>query len=470
MYKRNTLRLIYLLWNLTFVAAAWVLAYTLRFNSIFPIEKGVPSLTEYGKLIPFILISWTLSFLALKPLQSKFYRIITFDEILWLFRVCFLSTLIFICISYFYNEYRYSRLTLILFFSLHFIFSVLITSFLNFFFNHYRKNFPPRKILAIGSGENLLFYLKGLLESKTIPSRIMGIVLVDNGVENNPLQESLKKMGIPLLQDPENWTQFLSENPCEEVVISLPQKSSLKLPHYLNQLVNQISDIKVIPDTLALTKYDCGIEYVGKYPCLSIHKSPLESHGALVKRACDLIGSLVACVLFFLPSLVIILLIKLSSKGPIIFKQERIGLDGRPFQMLKFRTMKVSTQSESDKNWTTKEDSRCTGVGKILRRTSLDELPQIFNVLMGQMSLVGPRPERPHFVNQFRQHIPKYMLRHQVKSGITGWAQINGYRGDTDIAKRIELDLHYIQNWSFTFDLKILIKTLYKGFYNSNAY
>jgi exopolysaccharide biosynthesis polyprenyl glycosylphosphotransferase len=175
-------------------------------------------------------------------------------------------------------------------------------------------------------------------------------------------------------------------------------------------------------------------------------------------------------LLFALPAFLIALVIKLTSKGPVLFIQERIGLDGRPFHILKFRTMKEAKKSESDKIWTTKQDARCTWVGKILRKTSLDEIPQFINVLTGDMSLVGPRPERPHFVHEFRQHIPQYMLRHRVKAGITGWAQINGYRGDTDIKKRIEHDLHYIQNWSLSFDFKILIKTLYVGFYNRNAY
>ena len=450
------------------VNIAWILSYYIRFSGFFPIEKGIPPLALYLKLIPFIIFSWSLSFLILKPFRSKFYRIITFDEILWLFRICFLSTLIFIVISYFYNEYRYSRLILTLFFCLHFFLCLLITSFLNFFFNHYLKNYPPRRILAIGSGNNLIFYLKGLLESKTSPSTFIGVILTDK--ENQSTRKALEESQIPILETPKDWPIFLSKIGCEEVVLSFPNSSENLLQSYLKQLINQVSDIKIIPDILELTKFECGIEYAGQFPCLSVHKSPLESHGALVKRACDLFGSFIACLIFFLPCALIALLIKLTSKGPIIFKQERIGLDGRPFNMFKFRTMTVSSTAISDQKWTTKEDIRCTPIGRFLRKLSLDELPQILNVLMGQMSLVGPRPERPHFVNEFRQHIPQYMLRHQVKSGITGWAQINGLRGDTDIAKRIELDLHYIQNWSFTFDLKILIKTLYKGFYNSNAY
>lgn len=359
---------------------------------------------------------------------------------------------------------------LFIFFFLQISFSILITSFLNFFFNHYQKNSPPRRILIIGSGKNLINYIKGLLESKTTPAAIIGVLIVGKKQEKENIKKTLTQNGIEALEEPKDWTNFLSNLNCEEAVLALPSGSELYLSRYLKHFVNQVSDIKIIPDLLELTKFQCGVEYAGTNPCISIHKNPLESNGFLLKRACDLAGALLAGAIFLIPSLLIAFFIKLTSKGPIIFIQERVGLDGRSFNMFKFRTMTVSAPSDSDQKWTTKSDSRCTSLGKILRKTSLDELPQIINVLMGQMSLVGPRPERPHFVKKFRQHIPKYMLRHQVKAGITGWAQINGLRGDTNIKKRIELDLHYIQNWSFTFDLKILVKTIYKGFYNPNAY
>ena len=190
----------------------------------------------------------------------------------------------------------------------------------------------------------------------------------------------------------------------------------------------------------------------------------------MVKRCMDVCGSLAAIVVFSPVMLLMVLLIKLTSPGPLIFKQERVGLHNRPFQMYKFRSMEVQKERDEQKCWTVKNDPRVTGIGKFMRKTSIDELPQLFNVLKGDMSLVGPRPERPQFVEKFREEIPRYMVKHQVRPGMTGWAQINGYRGDTSIRKRIEYDLYYIENWTVGLDLKILFLTCFKGFINKNAY
>ena len=190
----------------------------------------------------------------------------------------------------------------------------------------------------------------------------------------------------------------------------------------------------------------------------------------IVKRVCDLVGGTL-CVIIFSPlMLVIALLIKLTSKGPVIYEQERIGYQNKPFKMLKFRSMVVQEASSEVSKWTTKDDPRVTKVGKFIRKTSIDELPQLFNVLKGEMSLIGPRPERPFFVDKFKEEIPRYMIKHQVRPGMTGWAQVNGLRGDTSIEKRIEYDLYYIENWTLGFDIKILFYTVFRGFVNKNAY
>ena len=184
----------------------------------------------------------------------------------------------------------------------------------------------------------------------------------------------------------------------------------------------------------------------------------------------DVLLGMIALLVFAIPMGVIALLIKCTSKGPVIFSQVRVGLSGKEFKMYKFRSMRVQDEESEKKEWTTKSDKRVTGIGRIIRKTSLDELPQLFNVLKGDMSLVGPRPERPQFVEQFKEEIPRYMIKHQVRPGMTGWAQINGFRGDTSIRGRIDHDLFYIENWSVWFDLKILFLTIFKGFINKNAY
>ena len=191
---------------------------------------------------------------------------------------------------------------------------------------------------------------------------------------------------------------------------------------------------------------------------------------ATIKRIVDIFGALVAIVIFSPLMLATVALIKLTSPGPIIFSQERVGLHNRPFKMYKFRSMEVQNPSSEKSKWTTPNDPRVTSVGRFIRKTSIDEMPQFFNILKGDMSLVGPRPERPFFVERFKEEIPRYMVKHQVRPGLTGWAQVNGYRGDTSITKRIEHDLYYIENWTLGFDFKILFLTIFKGFINKNAY
>ena len=187
-------------------------------------------------------------------------------------------------------------------------------------------------------------------------------------------------------------------------------------------------------------------------------------------RIVDIFGAIVAIILFSIPMAIVAIIIKLTSPGPIIYSQVRVGLHNKNFKMYKFRSMEVQSESKEKKAWTTSNDPRVTKIGRIIRKTSIDELPQLFNVLMGDMSLVGPRPERPYFVEKFKEEIPRYMIKHQVRPGLTGWAQINGYRGDTSIRKRIECDLYYIENWTLGLDFKILFLTFFKGFINKNAY
>jgi Undecaprenyl-phosphate glucose phosphotransferase len=213
------------------------------------------------------------------------------------------------------------------------------------------------------------------------------------------------------------------------------------------------------------------VETLEGIPIISVREVPARSgFNRLLKRAFDVGFSLTVILLLSPVFILTALVIKLTSRGPVFYKQERVGLDNRPFDMLKFRTMKVQQKSDSDTIWTTRNDPRVTPVGAIMRKLSIDELPQFFNVLFGNMSVVGPRPERPFFVQQFKGKYHHYMRRHAVKAGITGWAQINGLRGDTSIQERIEADIYYIENWSFWLDLKIILMTPFKGMVNENAY
>jgi len=256
----------------------------------------------------------------------------------------------------------------------------------------------------------------------------------------------------------------------DQIYIALPFHEHEKIRHVLATLKNEIVDIKVVSDLYDFIRLRGGVDELDGLPIINIQDSPLHGWGKVSKRVLDMALSVGALVLFGPVMGLIALLIKLTSSGPIFYKQKRMGFDGTIFEMLKFRSMVDGAEKQTGSVWAQPNDSRRTPIGKILRKTSLDELPQLFNVLRGEMSLIGPRPERPELIDQFKHRIPKYMLRHKVKAGITGWAQVNGWRGNTSLEKRIEYDLYYIQHWSIGFDVKILFLTLWKGFFNKYAY
>ena len=238
----------------------------------------------------------------------------------------------------------------------------------------------------------------------------------------------------------------------------------------IRNIGDEAVDIQVIPDIYEFITLRGGIEEFDGLPILNLRESPLYGWNIVLKRLADVALASSAIIILSPVMLFIAILVKLSSKGPVFYSQERMSIGGDTFRMLKFRSMGEDAEKESGAVWAKENDARRTRIGTLLRKTSLDELPQFFNVLKGDMSLVGPRPERPVFISQFRKDIPKYMLRHKMKAGITGWAQVNGWRGNTDLTKRIEHDIYYIENWSLMLDLKILILTLYKGLINRNAY
>jgi len=263
--------------------------------------------------------------------------------------------------------------------------------------------------------------------------------------------------------------RILTEHPVDQVILALPSEDTGLLKTLMGKLALRTVDVKIVPDLFQYVTLYGGLEEFGGLPIVSLQGGPLEGWNLVAKRVFDILFSAAALILVSPILLVVALLVKLTSKGPVLYKQERMGMDDAVFPILKFRTMRTDAES-SGARMATAGDDRRTPVGAFLRRTSLDELPQLFNVLRGDMSLVGPRPERPVFIEEFKRQIPKYHLRHKVKAGITGWAQINGLRGQTSIAKRIEYDLYYIENWSLLLDLKILVRTALGGFLSRNAY
>ena len=277
--------------------------------------------------------------------------------------------------------------------------------------------------------------------------------------------------GVKVIGSIDNLQIILPQNRLDEIVITLGIGEYHKLEYIVGMCEKSGVHTKFVPDYNNIIPTKPYTEDLLGLPVINIRRVPLSNTlNMVMKRIVDLFGAVVAIILFSPVMLITAILIKTTSNGPLIFKQERVGLQNRPFYMYKFRSMVVQNEILEKGEWTTKNDPRVTPVGKFIRKTSIDELPQLFNVLKGNMSLVGPRPERPFFVEKFKEEIPRYMVKHQVRPGLTGWAQVNGYRGDTSIKKRIEYDIYYIENWTMGLDFKILFLTFFKGFVNKNAY
>ena len=291
------------------------------------------------------------------------------------------------------------------------------------------------------------------------------------GILDDNIARGTTYKGVKVIGSVGNLLYILPESKLDEIAITLGLEEYYKLEKIVAECEKSGVHTKFIPDYGNIIPTKPYTEDLLGLPVINIRYVPLSNtFNALVKRCVDILGSIFCIILFSPIMLATAIAVKATSKGSLIFKQERVGLHNTPFHMYKFRTMYVQTEEEERKGWTQKNDPRITKVGRFLRKTSLDEFPQLFNVLKGDMSLVGPRPERPQYVEKFREEIPRYMIKHQVRPGMTGWAQVNGYRGDTSIRKRIEHDLYYIENWTLGLDIKILFLTIFKGFINKNAY
>ena len=364
-----------------------------------------------------------------------------------------------------YYMYHFSRKLVFIFYGMDIVLTILERNVIRYILRLMRaKGYNQKHILLIGYSRAAESYIDRVLANPEWGYNIRGI-LDDN------MERGFEYKGIKVIGTIENLELILEMNVLDEIAITLSIKEYERLERIVNDCERSGVHTKFIPDYNHVVPTVPHIEDLQGLPIINIRYVPLTLlHRALSKRIVDIIGSLVGIILFSPIMLIVAVLIKLTDKGPIIFAQERVGLHNKPFKMYKFRSMAVEPPQKEAKKWTTKNDPRVTAIGRFIRKTSLDELPQFFNIFMGDMSLVGPRPERPFYVEKFRDEIPHYMIKHQVRPGLTGWAQVNGYRGDTSIEKRIDHDLYYIENWSMGFDFKILFLTVFKGFINKNAY
>jgi Undecaprenyl-phosphate glucose phosphotransferase len=468
--RKDIYKFLAMMSDLFWVLVAWMVAYYLRFYSNLPVQKGVPEWHIYFKLMPFIAAIWLGVFSLLGVYRHMGTRLASRRRLLRVLQACVVATLCFIAVSYFYEEYKYSRITLLFYAVLHPLAVCWGRVILGGLLQRKRHEEARQKVLLIGSGQCFSEVFALLRYSWQVEEAALGAILVGTPEQQRESQEFCASNRIIVHKVPVDWVEFFQLTNYASVVFALPYQSYEFIEDNLPRIADQVLDIKLIPDIRRFTKFSSSVELVDDAPVIHIHESPLQGVGQLFKRMFDVLGAVVALLLFAPVMLIIGLLVKCSSRGPVFYQQERMGLDGRGFAIFKFRTMAACAEADSGAVWAVKNDQRTTRLGGVLRRTSLDELPQLFNVLRGEMSLVGPRPERPVFVATFRKNVPGYMLRHKVKAGITGWAQVNGWRGNTSIEKRIEYDLFYIQHWSLWLDIKILFLTVFKGFVNPNAY
>ena len=327
-----------------------------------------------------------------------------------------------------------------------------------------RKGFNQKHVMLVGFSDASDQFIDACRRNPDWGYHIYGIV--DDIAE---VGEGYK--GVRVVGRISELEHILAQNTIDEIAITLPLAAYAKLDGIVHVCEKSGVHTKFIPDYNNIIHSKPVTEDMDGLPVINIRNVPLtDPVKATAKRAVDICGALVGILLFSPIMLVVATLIKLTSPGPIIFKQERVGLHNKPFMMYKFRSMVQQTEADEKKGWTVPGDPRVTRVGRFIRKTSIDEFPQFFNVLAGQMSLIGPRPERTQFVEMFKEEIPRYMIKHQVRPGMTGWAQVNGLRGDTSIYERVKYDIWYIENWTMSLDVKILFLTIFKGFVNKNAY
>lgn len=361
--------------------------------------------------------------------------------------------------------YHFSRRLVVLFYLLCILLETLERFGIRFMLRSMRKKgFNQKHVLLIGYGHAAEAYIDRVLANPAWGYQVRGI-LDDNHARGTEYR------GVKVIGTIPNLPMILSYNTLDEIAITLALNEYGKLQEIVKDCEKSGVHTQFVPDYYNVIPTTPYTEDLDGMPVINIRHVPLtEFHNMLIKRLVDVVGSLLLLILFSPVMLITALAVKITSRGPVIFSQERVGLHQRNFKMYKFRSMEVQSETREKSEWTTPHDPRVTGVGRFIRKTSIDEMPQFWNVLKGDMSLVGPRPERPYFVDKFKETIPHYMIKHQVRPGITGWAQVNGLRGDTSIEKRIEYDLFYIENWTLGFDIKILFLTVFKGFVNKNAY
>ena len=456
---------------------AFIVAYAIRFHSgLIPITKGTPPFTQYLNVVPFIAVLVPLGFhlQGLYRLRRGRSRV---DDFFAVFVGSILAVVFGIVATLYVQTYfatdaaknagtfEVSQLVWATFLVLNVVLTFasreLVREVLE---RRWRAGIGLKKILIAGSGE-----LGRLIADKILQHRELGYQIV-GFIDDRASGDHLGYRGLPLLGTLDEVSEITAREGVDHLYVALPPEQHLRMIDLLEATSREMVDVKVVPDLLQVIALRARLEDLDGVPVINVNDVPLQGFNALVKRAIDVGISSLALLVLALPLAAVALLIKITSRGAVFYRQERMGLDGKSFTIIKFRSMYDDAEKRTGPVWAVEDDPRVTPLGRFLRKSNIDEMPQLWNVLLGDMSIVGPRPERPHFVAQFKHKVPQYMLRHKVKAGLTGWAQVNGWRGNTPLDKRIEYDLYYIENWSVRLDLKIMWLTLLRGFFHKHAY
>ncbi len=466
MIKENqqVLNRFYVICDAFLIIFSFQIAWLIRFEIFPPQDAMWWPMRHYMQflifLVPIYLIVYYFSSVY-SPMRQMRFR----NEIGNFIRANVIAIISFPLLLYLLKEGDISRSFMAIFFFTNIFFGVTFRFYLRkilYFFR--KKGYNQKHMLLVGYSAVMEQYIKRILANPGWGYTIYGIL-----DDHTPI--GTRFIGIEVIGKTDELPDLLGTHKFDEIAVTLKLSDYDNLEKIVAVCEKNGTHTQFVPDYHNVIPTTAHTEDVEGLPVINIRNVPLASpFNRMVKRLIDLIGGIVMLIVFAIPMLITAIAVKVSSPGPLIFKQVRVGLHNKEFNMYKFRSMRVEDPKKEKKEWTTKGDPRVTKVGRFIRKTSIDELPQVFNVLKGDMSLVGPRPERPYFVEKFQEEIPRYNIKHQVRPGITGWAQVNGYRGDTSIKKRIEYDIYYIEHWTVGFDFKILFLTFFKGFVNKNAY
>ena len=444
--------------DLCFVSMAWWCAFVLRFHTNVFVEAEPYVLRHYVTAWLVILGVWAVVFELCDFYRPR--RLSTHQhETVELIKASGLAAMVFLGIIFLLRELILSRIVVVVFwFS-----SLFFLSLSHIFFREAlriarRRGYNLRHVLIIGATAQVEALFARIKAYRYLGLRVRGLFLLDDTGDSTLATDAER------INNPNQLAQMIRSGEIDQVFVALPLEQAAKLREIQEWLGDEPVTLHFVPDLHALATLGGYIEDFDGLQIVTLQSSPLTGWNSLLKRGVDLVAGGLALLICAPVMALVALAIRCSSPGPVLYRQERMGLDGERFQMLKFRTMVNDAERHTGPVWAADEDPRITFLGRWLRHWSFDELPQLINVLRGEMSLVGPRPERPPLIDEFRKTIPKYMLRHKVKAGMTGWAQVHGWRGNTSLANRIRYDLDYIENWSLWRDMKILYLTILGGF------